>query len=120
MVPRHICHFVSTSADGNYFEVHARAAVDRGMEASFVSLGTNPPPSWLARVPQAHYQVIPARSRKDYPLAFARLVTWLRRRQIDVLHAHLFDAIALGLPAAKLAGIPLTVVVRHHLDDAIL
>jgi glycosyltransferase involved in cell wall biosynthesis len=120
MAPLHICHFVSASADGNYFEVHARAAVESGMSASFVSLGRAPPPAWLPRVPQAQYQNLPASSRKGYPLVFARLVTWLRRQRIDVLHAHLFDAIALGVPAAKLVGVPLIVIVRHHLDDAIL
>jgi glycosyltransferase involved in cell wall biosynthesis len=120
MAPLSICHFVSSSADGNYFEVHARAAIDRGMDVSFVSLGTASPPAWLSRVPQARYQPIVAHSRKHYPLAFAQLVTWLRRQRVDVLHTHLFDAIALGVPAAKLAGVPLVLIVRHHLDDAIL
>ncbi|WP_081937623.1 glycosyltransferase [Streptosporangium roseum] len=45
--------------------------------------------------------------------AFCRLVRLLRRTRPHVLHAHLFHAYAIGVPAGRLAGVPLVVAGRH-------
>src|SRR5919206_2336938 len=39
----------------------------------------------------------------------ARLSWWLRRERIDVVHAQDFYSTLLGVPAAKLAGVPIVV-----------
>lgn len=120
MRPRAICHLVTTTAEAGFFEVHARAAVERGVRPLFLTVMPAPPPTWLGRVPGASYQSLGARSRKGYPLALARLTQLLRRERVDVLHTHLFDAMVLGVVAGRLAQVPLIAITRHHLDDAIL
>lgn len=55
-------------------------------------------------------------SRASYPAGLASVVRFLRRRQIDVLHAHLFDPSVVGLMAAVLARTPSRVLTRHHSD----
>ncbi|WP_169750255.1 glycosyltransferase [Streptosporangium amethystogenes] len=45
--------------------------------------------------------------------AFCRLVRLLRQARPHVLHAHLFHSYAIGVPAGKLAGVPLVVAGRH-------
>jgi glycosyltransferase involved in cell wall biosynthesis len=44
-------------------------------------------------------------------------VTLLRQNKVNVLQTHLFDAGILGVLAARLAGTPVVVVTRHHLDQ---
>src|SRR5919206_852221 len=39
----------------------------------------------------------------------ARLAWWLRRERIDLVHAQDFYSTLLGVPAAKLAGVPIAV-----------
>lgn len=53
-------------------------------------------------------------SKKDIPQAFIRLCLLLKRLNPSVLHTHLFEASLLGLTAAKLLGIGMTVHTRHH------
>ncbi|MCG5215109.1 glycosyltransferase [Streptosporangium sp. KLBMP 9127] len=48
-------------------------------------------------------------------LAFVRLVGLLRRSRPDILHAHLFRAYAVCLPAAKLAGVPRILAGLHNM-----
>ncbi|GAA4229509.1 glycosyltransferase involved in cell wall biosynthesis [Streptosporangium album] len=45
--------------------------------------------------------------------AFCRLVRLLRQARPHVLHAHLFHSYAIGVPAGRLAGVPLVVAGRH-------
>ncbi|MER5422728.1 glycosyltransferase [Streptosporangium roseum] len=45
--------------------------------------------------------------------AFCRLVRLLRQTRPHVLHSHLFHAYAIGVPAGKLARVPLVVAGRH-------
>jgi len=56
------------------------------------------------------------RDRRDYPLALPRLVHFLRREAIDVVHTHLFDPSVVGLLAAALARTPIRVLTRHYSD----
>lgn len=55
-----------------------------------------------------------ARSRRDYPVAAARLVRLLRRWRTDVLQTHLLDASLVGLTAGRLARTPVLVMTAHH------
>jgi glycosyltransferase involved in cell wall biosynthesis len=55
-------------------------------------------------------------SRASYPAGLASLVSFLRRRRIDVFHAHLFDPSVVGLTAAVLARTPSRVHTRHYSD----
>ncbi|HTN16297.1 MAG TPA: glycosyltransferase family 4 protein [Chitinophagaceae bacterium] len=55
-------------------------------------------------------------SKKDWPLAFGRLLRFLLQTRPDVVHCHLFTANILGLLAAKLAGVPRRIYTRHHSD----
>ena len=56
-----------------------------------------------------------AASRLGYPLAAVRLAARLRAWRAGLLHAHCFDATAVGLLAARLARVPF-VFTRHHSD----
>ncbi len=49
------------------------------------------------------------------PLAVARLVRELRRRRPDVVHVHLLSAQLWGIPAARVAGVPVVVSTEHSL-----
>jgi glycosyltransferase involved in cell wall biosynthesis len=57
-----------------------------------------------------------AGSRWGYPLAAARLASALRRHAVDIFHAHLFDPSVVGLVAARLAGVPVSMMTRHYSD----
>jgi glycosyltransferase involved in cell wall biosynthesis len=57
-----------------------------------------------------------AESRWEYPLVLARLASALRRHRVDILHAHLFDPSVVSLVAARLAGVPVSVMTRHYSD----
>ncbi|MBI5666969.1 MAG: glycosyltransferase [Chloroflexi bacterium] len=61
-------------------------------------------------------QRIPIYSDMD-ALLTRRLVAALRALQPDVAHTHLFHADLFGIPAARLAGVPVVVTSRHN-DDA--
>lgn len=56
------------------------------------------------------------RTRTEYPLGLLRLVRFLRRAEIDVFHAHLFEPAVIGLPAAVLAGTRVRILTRHYSD----
>ncbi|GAA2895308.1 glycosyltransferase [Streptosporangium fragile] len=54
------------------------------------------------------------RAAAENARAFARLVGLLRRLRPDVLHAFLREGYVLGAPAARLAGVPVTVAGRRN------
>jgi glycosyltransferase involved in cell wall biosynthesis len=56
--------------------------------------------------------VIQRRVKHD-PVAFARLVGFLRRDRPDVVHVHDVAGVIRGAPAARLAGVRTVVAVRH-------
>lgn len=56
------------------------------------------------------------KSKKDWPLAWTKLVQILRKIRPDVVHCHLLQANILGLTAAKFTGIPKRIYTRHHSD----
>lgn len=55
-----------------------------------------------------------ARTRPQYPLGLLRLIRYLRRERVDILHTHLFEPSAVGLVAAVLARTPHRVMTRHY------
>lgn len=68
-----------------------------------------------------HEIAVPVRSvgaagRATWPLAVYRLVRLLRRRDIQILHTHLFEPSLVGLVAGVTARVPLRVMTRHHSD----
>ena len=56
------------------------------------------------------------RARSAYPQGLVRLVGFLRRERIKILHTHLFDPSVVGLIAGRLSGTPVRVVTRHYSD----
>jgi glycosyltransferase involved in cell wall biosynthesis len=57
-----------------------------------------------------------ARPRPRWPLAIARLTRLFRREKVDVVQTHLHNPSVVGIPAAKLARVPLTILTRHYAD----
>jgi glycosyltransferase involved in cell wall biosynthesis len=55
-----------------------------------------------------------ARTRAEYPLGLFRLMRYLRRERIDLLHTHLFEPSAVGLLAGVLAGTRGRIMTRHY------
>jgi len=72
-------------------------------------------PTWEVKSHVASLGVV---SRWRYPVAIHRLVRLLRRRQVAVLHAHLYEPTLIGVVAARLAGVKV-VFTRHHSDHNI-
>lgn len=53
-------------------------------------------------------------SRRELAGAALRLARELRRRRIDVLQTHLFEASLVGAVAGRLARVPLVIMTAHH------
>lgn len=114
--PISVCHLCATTLDAHYFSNLGRGLAARGIKVSGGSLTAAEPPKWLTAV-CGEYLSVDAASRLAYPAAALRLARWLRRQRVDVLQTHLFDAGLVGLAAARLARVPLTIVTRHHTDE---
>jgi glycosyltransferase involved in cell wall biosynthesis len=54
------------------------------------------------------------RGKKDLPAAIFRIARFLRERETQVVHCHLFDACVAGLLAARLAGVKKRIYTRHY------
>ena len=93
--------YLLKNLDHASFEIHACSLVngDASMEAE-------------ARSSSDSFFVLGFRWRK-FPLSFARLVRYLREREIDILHAHLPLADSIGRFAGKVAGVPVLVTTEH-------
>lgn len=57
---------------------------------------------------------ITCRGKKDWPVAWFKLYTQLKKDKPHIVHCHLQQACILGLSAAKYAGIPTRIHTRHH------
>jgi glycosyltransferase involved in cell wall biosynthesis len=112
-----ICHFTSSSLDVPYFRILADGLAERGHRVLFGTLGDEPPPAWLAAIPSAGHFSLGVKRRVAYPWAALKLASVLGRNRVEVCHAHLFDAGAVGLAAGFVSGTPARVLMRHHLDD---
>lgn len=114
--PLNVAHVCATTLDAHYFANLGRGVAARGVRVSGASLTAAEPPQWLTEV-GGDYLFVDAASRLAYPAAVLRLARWLRRERVDVLQTHLFEAGLVGLAAARLARVPLTIVTRHHTDE---
>ena len=108
-------HLIDANMDTAYF----RSIVRHANSGLFpVSIGSLAPPGTLqtsmARLGTPTF-ALGAASRLGYPLAAVRLAARLRVWRTGLLHAHCFDATAVGLLAARLARVPF-VFTRHHSD----
>lgn len=53
-------------------------------------------------------------SKKDWPVAFSKILFYLLRTRPHAVHCHLQQATILGLVAAKIAGVKKRIYTRHH------
>lgn len=115
-----ICHLSSTTLNSHYFSSLGIGFFVRGATQLCGSLAEKTAPAWLREASKISYFCLETRSRRDYPRAVIQFARLLRRERIDILQTHLFDAGFVGLLAARLARVPVTVVARHHLDEPLL
>lgn len=112
-VSTRICHLIDSSLGSAFF----RSIASRHDHARFpVMIGSVAPAGNLQQMMNeldTPTFTLNAASRRQYPQAMARLVRLLRREGIGIIHSHCFDPTAIGLIAARLAGIPF-VFTRHH------
>lgn len=96
---------------------------ERGVEMVWITLFEvgKETPEWIKSVPNGvDYICLGAKKRSDFPFATVRLWRELKRRKIDLIQTHLYEASLVGLVAARLARIPVKILTRHHLDQAFL
>ena len=89
---------------------------ERGWDVRFCLLHEDEVGAWefAARLVDTGVPVEGLRLRHDVdPLAFSRLLRVVRRHRPAILHTHLVHADAYGLPAGKLARVPLLVSTKH-------
>jgi glycosyltransferase involved in cell wall biosynthesis len=113
-----VCHLIDSNVETPFFRSIAR---NQDRERFPVHIGSIAPPGALqeamAREGTPTFSLGVSR-RWQYGRAIARLVRVIRREKIALLHAHCFDPTAVGLIAARLAGIRF-VFTRHHSDHHI-
>jgi glycosyltransferase involved in cell wall biosynthesis len=113
-----VCHFCSSTVDTHYFANLGRGFSAKGLSVLWGTLSQKEAPRWMEKLDGAEYFCLDVPvNRAYYPLAVTRLAALLRRRRVDILQTHLFDAGILGVMSARLAGTPLVIVTRHHLDQ---
>lgn len=112
-----ILQLIPQSFETPFFTALAKGLSDSGVKQDFATVRSAPPPSWLDEVDGRHF-CLNASSRLSYPFTTRTLSHWIEREQVDIVHAHLFDA---SLLAAWIAGRGRAriVVSRHHLDDVL-
>jgi glycosyltransferase involved in cell wall biosynthesis len=118
MRPR-ICHVTSNLNYSLFIEAVAKFLDPQKYEVSFVFL--NPErPSLADRIEASGATTtwIRYNTKRDLPVAIARLTKFFRHARPDIVHTHLLDASFVGLTAALLAGIKRRVHTRHHGTEA--
>jgi glycosyltransferase involved in cell wall biosynthesis len=97
------------------FEWIAAYLDKRKFDLNFIVL--NPKESILeTHLKEQGYNVehITCSGKKDWPSAWWKLYTILKKSKPDIVHCHLQQASILGLSAAKWAGVPIRIHTRHH------
>jgi glycosyltransferase involved in cell wall biosynthesis len=107
----HLCNRIA----GNYFPDLSAGLVTAGHEVVLAALQAQDEPEWIHQAPGVSFVSLNASTRWQYPCAVLRLSKIIRTMQVDVVHAHLFDAGMVGIAAARLAGKP--VVHHRHYGD---
>lgn len=112
-----VCHVCGTTLESHYFSNLGRGLRSRGLAVSGVTLAERAVPGWLAAI-DGEYVELGASNKTAYPAAVVRLARWLRRRRVDIVQTHLVGGAMIGIPAARLARVPLVVLTRHHTTEA--
>lgn len=112
-----VLHFAQDGDTSGFFPQLARWHDRARYQMLFATL--NPMAPWLREYMAV--QGVPcfsteSKARFQYPIGALRLVHFLRRERIDILHTHLFEPSVIGLPAGLLAGRPIRVMTRHYSD----
>lgn len=120
--PVRVCQVVSYSADSEYTRNLGRGIAKKGADQLWVTLFEmgKVPPDWTLHTRGVNYLCLNAKYRRDFPTATLKLAWELRRRNIDIVQTHLYEASLVGLLAGLVARVPIKVLTRHHLDQAIL
>jgi glycosyltransferase involved in cell wall biosynthesis len=118
--PRRVLHFATTAGDSDYFRALATHRSTASWQMYFGTIG--PAEAMHATLHDLGVGVLAlgVKRRAHYPRAIARLVRWIGEHRIDVVQAHLYDGCALGLGAAKIAGVPVRLFTGHHVNDSLL
>jgi glycosyltransferase involved in cell wall biosynthesis len=112
-----LLHFALDGDTSGYFPQLARHFDRSSFDMVFGTLGRiTPELRAVMETEKVPVVSLDAGSRWGYPLIVARLAKVLRRHRVDIFHAHLFDPSVVGLVAARLAGIPVSLVTRHYSD----
>ncbi len=108
----HIIGALTTGGAERSLVNYLQAADTRDFRHTVVCLGAR---GELAPVVEAAgVPVLVLRIRRRYVLfGYLRLVLWLRRNRVDVIHSHMFEAALWGRLAGRLAGVPVMVVTEH-------
>lgn len=109
-----ILHLISDAKAADYFRLIARYTDHDRFDMRVASL--EPAGELQTALEQVGVPAfaVGADRRAQYPTAIVELVKRLRRERIDVLHAHLFEASAVGLLAARFAAVKVRVFTGHH------
>jgi glycosyltransferase involved in cell wall biosynthesis len=112
----HVAKVAGISGSENHLLLLLPALRERGHDVRLVMLHEDEPGAaeLATRLEQAGVPVERIRMRTPVdPVVFAQLVRAVRRLRPDVLHTHLVHADFHGLPAGRLAGVPLLVSTKH-------
>ena len=110
----HVCHFCDTSVEGDYFKNLTAGLTREGVQVTLLELGNGKKPEWLADRPNASYFCLNAHSKLQYPMAVRQLARFLRDKNIDILHTHLFFSGLIGVLAKRLNSETIVGLMRHH------
>jgi glycosyltransferase involved in cell wall biosynthesis len=112
---RHVVHVIGTLSTGgaernlvNYL-LNADRRDFRHTVVCLGSRGEMAPIVEAAGVPVCLLRI----RRRHVPWSVLRLVRWLRRERVDVVHTHMFEAALWGRIAGRLAGVPVMVTTEH-------
>jgi glycosyltransferase involved in cell wall biosynthesis len=112
-----VLHFAQDSDTSGFFPQLARWHDRSRYQMYFATL--NPMAQWLREYMESEGVKCfncHCRSRIEYPLGMIRLVRYLFRERIDILHTHLFEPSVIGLVAGTLARTRPRVITRHYSD----
>lgn len=111
--PRKVAH-LDTGRDWRGGQAQVLMLMEGLARRGIANLLLAPRAPLLERARAAGFETVPWSARGDLDLAaFARAVRALRRAAPDVAHAHGARAHAVGVPAARLARVPVVVVSRR-------
>lgn len=112
----HVGKVSGISGSENHLLLLLPALRERGWDVRFALLHEDEPGAWelARRLDETGVPVEGIRlPRALDPTAFSRLVRTIRRHRPAIVHTHLVHADFHGLPAARLAGVPVVASTKH-------